>query len=274
LEGLEPRQLLAAPADDRYEDNDLPRITKAAVLAAPSSPNLGLITGTTTIPSLALLDSADWYRFKLGTWGGENDYAKITFKPSQGDLDIRITGAGGQVTLASSTGTGGSERISLNGFSPGWYFLKVEGKAGATNPSYKLTFQTPTPEAGDDTYENNDTPAIVDLRPEGAAYSANLGAIGAPRTLSGLKMLDTYDVFKFRLTATGPQSSFLKVNATDPLDMVLLDDQGRPVRSSEAYLGQTRISLAGLAAGAYYVQVSHYALGTPASAPYSLTWSV
>ena len=45
----------------------------------------------------------------------------------------------------------------------------------------------------DDAYEDNDSKAIVDSRPEGVPNSPNLGSLTAPLTISGLQLQDSAD---------------------------------------------------------------------------------
>ena len=160
------------------------------------------------------------------------------------------------------------------------YFAKIEGKNGQTNAVYRMTFQLPTapppppPPPVDDAYEDNDTRPQVGARTPDAAGSPNLGNFAA-RTVSNLILNDTYDIFRFTVTSgMGPLSSsaFVRVNSSSSLDMVLFNSAGQPIRSSEAYLGQNSISLAGLGNDNYFVQVTHYALGAEGPFNYSLTF--
>lgn len=274
MEILESRQLLdGSIAPDRFENNDTPAVVRQSPVAGVNSPNLGRISGQNVYRNLTLEDGADFYRFRLLAPGESTHFARINFGNTRGNLDLKLVGPGGAAVLAQSIGNRGIERISLDGFSPGWYFIKVEGKNGATSPTYRLTLNTPAANPNDDLYENNDTLEQVMAKAAGQ-NSPNLGVISANRTLGNLKLNDTFDIFKFRFNFAPSTISFVRVNSTTPLDMVLFNAQGQSVRSSEAYLGQNSISLAGLPLGDYYVQVSHYALGTPGTFNYSLTWQV
>jgi hypothetical protein len=113
-----------------------------------------------------------------------------------------------------------------------------------------------------DSYEENDTKAIVDARPEGGANSSNLGLITAERILSGLTMEDSADWYKFKLDATGTAKEFVRIDFTNSqgnLDMVLYGADGTTVVGSSASTGNSEIvSLSGLPAGTYYVKVYGY----------------
>lgn len=277
LEPLERRQFLSTTGpEDAYEDNDLPRITKARVKAGLNSPNLGLIQGEKIIRQLALVDSGDVYRIRTSATGTSADFIRLNFGNANGNLDLKLFGASGTNLLRSSLGNTGTETISLNGLAAGTYFVRVEGKNGQTNAVYRLTFKTPTPPPppppppADDPYEENDTLQQVGNRAPGL-NSPNLGDYAA-RTVSGLKLNDTYDIFRFKVTSKLGFNAFVQINSTASLDMVLFNSAGRPIRSSEAYLGQRGISFAGLVTDTYYLQVTHYALGATGPFNYALVF--
>lgn len=276
LERLEGRQLLSTVGpDDKFEDNDLPVTVVRAPQGAANSPNLGVVSGQKIIRQLAMVDSGDYYRFRTSYAGTAADSVKLNFGNANGNLDMQLIGAGGKAVLRSSLGNSGTETISLNGLAAGTYFIKVFGKNGQTNSVYRLTFQGPTappppPPPTDDAYEDNDT--IVQVKARGTGdNSPNLGYFSA-RTVSGLILHDTYDIYSFTVSSTLGSNAFVKVNASVPMDMVLYNSAGTPIRSSEAYLGVFQINLAGLIADRYYVQVTHYALGTEGTFNYSLTF--
>ena len=179
MECLESRQLLdAAILADRFEHNDTASQTKLAPVAAQNSPNLGPVSGQKVYRNLTLEDNADFFRFRLLAPGEAGHFARINFGNAKGNLDLKLIGPGGAAVIASSLGNTGTERISLDGLSPGWYFVKVEGKNGAQSPVYRLTLNTPTPDPNDDLLENNDTLARVMAKAPGQ-NSPNIGVISA-----------------------------------------------------------------------------------------------
>lgn len=274
LEALESRRLLDA-VDDRYEDNDTAGAANRAVQAAPNSPNLGPIQGTKQIKQLKLVDASDYYKIRLTTTGTSADFAKINFNRANGDLDVRLYGANGKRLLRSSQGTTGVEQVSLQGLAAGAYYFRVYGKNGATNPIYRLTINGPTPvtqQPGDDAYEDNDTIEQVAARQPGP-QSPNLGQI-TTQTISNLKLADGYDIFRFTVTSTLGPTAFVHITSADPLDMVLFNSAGQPVRSAEAYQGQYTISFDNLIPDSYSLQITHYALNTPGTFNYSLAFQV
>jgi hypothetical protein len=120
--------------DDGYEQND------SIGAASP----LGTIGQAVTINNLVMNDGNDWYQFRTSSTGGNFDYVAIAFQHAQGDLDMELYNAAGQL-LGRSEGTTNTERLSLSGRSAGTYYVHVYGYAGASNPSYALTVDGPAP---------------------------------------------------------------------------------------------------------------------------------
>jgi hypothetical protein len=273
MEVLEPRQMMAAGplVDDRFENNDTRQIVAARPEGATNSPNLGTVIGTRQILNLALADVQDVYRIRLAAPGTAADFARINFTNANGNLDLRLLGPAGRI-LRTSLGNTAVERISLDGLGAGVYYLRVNGRNGAMN-KYRINMQLPSPPPPtEDAYEDNDTIAQTNARAEGP-NSPNLGTM-TDRTITSLKLADKYDIFKFTTTATGTAQSFVQINTTEPLNMVLYSAQGQSLRSSEAYQGVFKISLANLPAGQYFLQVTHYALDTSGSFNYALQFDV
>jgi hypothetical protein len=122
------------PTDDSYENND----------TFATASNLGTLTASQTISSLVMADAADWYRFTTSTTGTSSNAISIAFQNSQGNLQLALYNASGAL-ISTSTGTGNSESVSLNGLAAGTYYVDVFGANGATNPNYSLTVAAPTP---------------------------------------------------------------------------------------------------------------------------------
>lgn len=108
-----------------------------------------------------------------------------------------------------------------------------------------------------DVYEENDTRAQVDGRPEGGANSPNLGLVLSNRFINNLSLNDE-DWFKVKLHATD-LGDFVKAASpylhTGNFSMQLLNSAGSLLRSSSKNNNYEYISLAGLGAGTYYVRV-------------------
>ena len=119
--------------DDAYENND----------TLATAYNFGTLTASRTISSLVMADSADWFRFTTSATGTSTSTVSISFLNSQGNLQLALYNSSG-VQVGSSSGTGNSESVSLNGLAAGTYYVDVFGASGATNPNYSLTVTPPT----------------------------------------------------------------------------------------------------------------------------------
>lgn len=231
-----------AVTDDAFEQND----------SFSAAYNLGTPTGVRTISGLRMADSQDWFRFTMNATGTSADFVRINFTHTQGDLDLVLYNSAG-TQLAASTSTANSEQVSLNGRAAGTYYVKVFGYNGAINPNYSLTIDpaVATSTTTDDGYEQNDSFS--------AAY--NLGTLTAFRNVSGLRMADSQDWFRFAMNGTGSSSDFVRINFTHSqgdLDLELYNSAGTRLRVSNGSANGELISLSGLAAGTYYVKIFGY----------------
>lgn len=220
--------------DDAYEEND----TRAAAR------DLGSLTARFTASGLALADDADWYKFTMAGAGAAGDQVRITFNHAWGNLDLRLYNASG-VEIGASRGTGDSETVSLQGLAAGAYYVMVFGQP--IQPSYSLEV-TPGRAAPDDAYEENDT----------RQTARDLGTLTSRFTAANLAMLDAGDWYKFTMAGQGATGDFVRIafrHAQGDLDLRLYNAAGMQVGASLAGSDGETISLAGLASGAYYVQV-------------------
>jgi hypothetical protein len=249
---------MPVPSPDRYEDNDNKAIVDARPEGAADSPNLGPIgiTGM-AIAGLTMEDAADWYRFNMDSEGTAGDLVRIDFSNALGNLDLAVYKLDGTTLVGSSAGVGNSEVVSLSGMPAGSYYVKVTGYQGATNPNYSLTILPILSDA----YEDNDSKAIVDALPEGAANSSNLGPIGpSGLAISDLTMDDAADWYRFRMDSVGTAADVLRIdfsNAQGNLDLVVYRADGTTVVGTSAGTGDSEIvNLNGQTAGYYYAKVS------------------
>jgi Leishmanolysin/Bacterial pre-peptidase C-terminal domain len=239
-----------ALTDDTFENNDT--MAQAA--------ELGTISGTVS-KNLVMADAADWFHFRLGKTGGVNDALSLQFQHALGDVDVELRNANG-VRLGLSEGTVNSERISLAYRPAGDYYVKVYGYQGDTNPSYKLTLQSTSTTLTDDQFENNDT----------RATASALGSLTQARTVTNLAMADSQDWFRFTMSGAGVASDYVSIQFTHSqgdLDLALYNSNGQRIRLSEGVANSERVTLSGLAAGTYYVNV--YGYRGVNNANYSLT---
>jgi hypothetical protein len=224
-------------ADDAFEENN----TRAHARAIQAG----------SYPSLVCNDD-DWYAIALAQAGSIT--VKIDFQHAEGDLDMTLEGAAGQ--LAKSDGTGNSEEVTRTGLAAGTYYVHVYGYNGA-RAKYAMTVTVAGGasgggSAGDDLYEpNND---------RGAAAAIQPGA------LSGLRCNDE-DWYKVTVAAGTLAVKIDFRHAEGDLDLFVYDGSGAEIGRSEGTADGESVSKT-VAAGTYYVRVIGY---NGARAAYSLT---
>jgi Bacterial pre-peptidase C-terminal domain len=151
--------------------------------------------------------------------------------------DIATNNSDSQVTVAL---TGGQT-----------YFVGISNYTGTPNGAYSWSIAGPGGAVRDDGYEDNDT----------ILRATDLGRLTARRTVANLVMADAADWFRFTTTAAGGAASYVRItfsHAQGDLDLRLFNLQGQQIRLSDGSGNEERISLNGLAAGTYYVQVYGY----------------
>ncbi|MFN5990091.1 MAG: pre-peptidase C-terminal domain-containing protein, partial [Dolichospermum sp.] len=196
----------------------------------------------------------DWYKFTIAGAGDYTHYAKIEFQHNQGDIDFELYNATG-TQLNSSNCVTNSEEISLDGLVAGDYYLRVFGYNNATNPEYSLFVNAPWTaiNPSGDSAESNNT----------QAQATDLGTLTSAFNRGNLSIHTTSDVdwFKFTLATTGNETNSVGIDFTHiqgDLDIGLYDSNGNFVSSSTELDNQETISLEGLTAGSYYLQVYGY----------------
>jgi len=130
---------------DPYEPNDSMSATGARVIGAVNSPNLGPTAPQLSMTGLTIATSNDddWFRFYVAGIGGPGHQVKVEFSHGLGDIDMRLFNDSG-VELERSDSVANQEVVSLNGRGNGWYYVRVYGYSGATNPEYTITFEPPS----------------------------------------------------------------------------------------------------------------------------------
>src|SRR5262249_54796929 len=140
-------------------------------------------------------------------------------------------------------------RLSLNLTAGKSYYLGITNYARTPGGNYSWSINGPTPTV-DDAYENNDT----------LAQAAPLGTITQTQTFSGLAMLDAADFYSFSIPAqgVGGSVSISFLQSQGDLDMKLFNANGTRIGLSDGIGDGEAISLSGLAAGTYFVDVYGY----------------
>src|SRR5262249_54572569 len=100
----------------------------------------------------------------------------------------------------------------------------------------------------DDIFEENDT----------RAAASNLGTFVSAAKISDLALIDSHDWYRFTTTATGTSANSVSIdfiNSLGNLDLELYNASGTRLASSLGSTNTEKLSLAGRAAGTYYVHV-------------------
>lgn len=170
----------------------------------------------------------------------------------------------GRADIYSSSLNG--QYIEIVGVPDGIYWLEGEIdpdnlvlEADETNNMARIPFAIgPVPGATPDAYEDNDTIAQVNAKPEGGLNSANLGLILSNRVLKGLSMDDANDYFRIKLHDCDA-GDYLKIESPylrqGNINLRLLNSSGSLLRSSTGTYNYEQISLKDIPAGTYFVHV-------------------
>ena len=200
----------------------------------------------------------DWYRFTTSAAGGPTDKASINFSNAAGNLDLYLYDAQGN-PLGSSTGTGNSESVSLNGRPAGDYYVKVVSANGNTNPNYTLTIDAPA--AGSAGWVGNN-------HSKEKAFTLPVGTPTGGLVLTSGNA-DWYHFQVDRLPALNPLVITATFNAAQgSLRMTLCDSAGNAVAHSSAVRGVQSLSYPSFTGQEYLLQVTGMPVGT--QLPYSI----
>ena len=260
--------------------------------------DLGTVSGSEETGPWSIHEAGDedWFRFETQDTGGDRDGVSISFRHEEGDLDLALFDADGE-RLRVANGTSDTEWISLDGRPPGEYFLQVSGFEEANNPEYWLAITAPVPLAPDFAEPNGSLEHAHDLR-----------ILSGLKFFDGLS-IDTHgDSDWFRFETLGPSTDWHGVsvsgrviedenetadfdvfgehdghflgyemgnwtwNDTGDLELAVYDSHHQLVGNSLGIGSFEFVSLAGLPAGEYFVEVwgfedtlhSNYALGISA----------
>ena len=244
----------AAEATDRYEVNN----------TLQTATDLRSISGELNVEDLSIHSATDrdFFRFTTIGTGTADTYVDVLFAHDAGDIDVRLVSGQGTL-IRQSTGTEDNERIGLQGLTAGNYVIEVYGYSGALN-NYSLSFNTPDAETLDRYEVNNTIATATDLR-----------------TLSGALTLDDlsvhngtdHDFYRFTIAAGATVANYAQVNfahAAGDLNARIVSAAGSVIRSSVGLVDNERLSLAGLGAGTYFLEV--FGASTSVTNNYSLSF--
>jgi hypothetical protein len=193
----------------------------------------------------------DYYSFTATTTGS---YVISATTPSSSlDTVLGVFSSTGQrlsynddISYPSNT----DSRVTINLTAGTKYYVGITNYASSSRGAYSWTIDGPagTTTTTDDAYENNDTFATAN----------NLGTITAARTIGSLVMADSADWFRFTTSATGTSTSTVSLsflNSQGNLQLALYNASGVQVALSSGTGNSESVSLNGLAAGTYYVDI-------------------
>ncbi len=154
------------------------------------------------------------------------------------------------------------EQVSLNEFVPGTYYVRVFGYGSATN-TFSLTIEAPAGDIPQDAYEANNQ----------LENASNLGTLQGVNEYGQLTIhnSDDRDFYKFTTAATGRADDSIRLNfvhARGDLDVRLRNSSGVVIASSSSVRDFEEISLKGLPADTYSLEV--YGFQGQTSPRYSL----
>ena len=200
--------------------------------------------------SLHTATDVDYYQITLSDKGTDQNFIKIAYDASLGELAFDLYDAQNRLVLTSASAADG-KNISLENLAAGTYYARVSGVNKAMN-TYSLSWDR------SDYYG-----AAVDAFDAQAANDTLQTATvlsDARKTVSNLTLhRDTdEDYYQLLMSYTGTADNFVQIafdDAQGSLTLELYDAQGRKVRSASDVTGGSRISLEGLTPGAYYARV-------------------
>lgn len=226
--------------------------TPPATITPPSSftsvtlNSSGDATGNASITS----NENDWYRFTAVT-GGSYIFEATTPSSNLDTVIATYTSAGSRVGYNDDiSSTNRDSRFTVTLTAGQVYFFGVTNYTGTAGGSYTWRIDGPST-VTDDAYEENDSLA--------AAY--NLGTLTSTRQITGLQMRDSADWFRFTTSFTGTTSHSVAISFTHSqgdLDLKLFNSSGTQIGASTGTGNSETISMNGLVAGTYYVQVYGY----------------
>ncbi|MBF2029872.1 MAG: PPC domain-containing protein [Oscillatoriales cyanobacterium C42_A2020_001] len=227
--------------------------------------NIGALNGAAIATGLVSgSDPSDYFRFTTsafssfnlrltGTGTGDADIFLIQDINNNGFIDFGL----GEIVASSST-NGNSEFFSVNGLLPGTYYALVSHFSGGTT-NYTLSLSTDT--AGSD---------FLSAR--------NLGTLTTPGTVSDfVGDADPSDLYRFNLSNTSDINLTLNGLSSDA-DLYLIQDLNQNgildsadvlERSINFSNASESISVQGLTAGSYFIEVAQYSGDTNYTLNYS-----
>lgn len=220
----------------------------------PNAKDLGKVNGLgfwgedERLPTITAGDE-DWYKFEIASSGVSSSGVLLAMNYLAGDLDVELYDSAG-AKLATAGEASNVEWISLQNRPAGVYWLRVYGKGQATSPGYALVINSPWIPAPD-IYEPNNT----------VAAATQLGTLNTFQFVEHVSIDTATDVdqYWFHIDSIGKEGQFAAIafdGSVGNLGLKLYDSTGKLVDESLTSASVESVSLAGLVAGNYRLEVS------------------
>lgn len=229
----------------------------------PYEPNNDIANATPTTAKSEYegrLFDEDWFQINVTT-GFERVVANLAFNHANGDIDLELVDAGGNV-LATSESTTNNEQIDFTVSTGGDYYLRVFDFNNGSGNIYALSWSGTAPPPADDQYEENDD----------IASAMNKLALTEDTTLVGVQLDDDWYKINVQPGFERVVANLIFTHANGDLDLELYDSNqsqiGLPSKSST---DNERIAVDVITNGDYYLRVYNYA-GSSTGNSYTLVW--
>lgn len=195
---------------------------------------------------------SDYYSFVAPASGSYRIAAQTPY--STLDSVIGLYSATGRRLAFNDDHAGGTDSQLTASLTAGArYYVGISKYTGNGGGAYNWLIDGPaaTSTLIDDVYEPNDS----------ISGARNLGVLTATKSIAHLVMADGADWYRFQTTATGASNSQVTIDfqhAQGDLELALYNSSGTRLASSTSAANHEQISLAGRAAGTYYVRVYGY----------------
>ena len=175
---------------------------------------------------------------------------RLAFLNSQGDVDMEVFDST-RTRIGRSDSSQNSEQVSINAVAGQFYYVRVYGFNGATNPNYTFTVDQPEGVSGGapDQFEDNDT----------FATARSLAAVDQSYTNLNINTSGDDDYYKITPTASGTMTVNLAfVHTQGDIDLEILNASQARLGISDSTSNSEQVSLQVTAGQTYYIWAYGY----------------
>lgn len=210
-------------------------------------------------PVSEFVEDEDWFKWRAEASGALT--VDLKFRHSLGDLELQIYDAGPNL-LADAHSSDDDEHLTINEVVAGqWYYIRVYGYAGSTNPDYDLFIDSP--EIAEDKYPDKSS--------HGKAKD-----LGSGRQTHFDMSIDTPGEDDFFLwKAHSPGELIVRTNfdhSLGDLDLQLFDGNRQSIALSAGVGNEEVVAAAAQAGDIFYVRVYGYQGATNHDYDLSIEW--